>query len=99
MGKFLRSLSDGSLRCRYCGDNMCNCLEDGMTSVGFICIWKYNEWGTSILIQLAKQTLPNGKKIPSGYKIWIPTKSFSGIDDILKKVGIDNDFINKLRFD
>lgn len=99
MSKFLRSLTDGSLRCRYCGDKECNCMEDGVTTVRFIAIWRYGDKGTSILLQLAKQTLPNGKKIPSGYKIWIPLKNMHGIDELLKKVGLDNDFLNKLRFD
>ena len=99
MSKFLRSLTDGSLRCRYCGDKECNCMEDGITTVNFTAIWKYGEKGTSILVQLAKQKLPNGKKIPSGHKIWIPMNKVTGIDELLKKMGVDNDFLNRLRFD
>lgn len=99
MGKFLRSVSDGSLRCRYCGDSECNCMEDGITSINFITIWRYGDNGTSVLLQPARQTLPNGKKIPSGLKIWIPLGEVYGIDEYLKKAGINNDFLNKLRFD
>jgi hypothetical protein len=99
MGKFLRSLSDGSLRCKYCGDKNCDCMEDGTTSVNFTKLWQYNEWGTAVLIQLSRQILPNGKRIPSGYRIWIPSSRYTGIDVLLKKIGIDNDFLNRLRFD
>ena len=97
MGKFLRSLTDGSLRCRYCGDKECNCLEDGNTTLLLRYIWHRTEKAT--LIQFKKQTLPNGKKIPADYKIWIRNIDISGVDDVLKKITIDNDAINKLVFD
>ncbi len=74
-------------------------MEDGITTVSIIGVWKYDHVPYSCLVQLAKQTLPNGKKIPAGQKIWIPTKAITGIDEILKEMGIDNDFLNKLRFD
>jgi len=74
-------------------------MEDGITTINIISIWKYGDKGNSLLVQPAKQTLPNGKKIPSGYKIWIPTSKVHGIDELLKKIGVDNDFLNKLRFD
>ena len=99
MSKFLRSLADGSLRCRYCGDKECDCMEDGVTTVKIIAIWKYGDKGTSFLVQLAKQKLPNDKQIPSGYRIWIPQKAIHGLDELLKKIGLDNDFLNRLRFD
>jgi len=98
MSKFLRSLSDGSLRCRYCGDEECRCMEDGWTTVEFITIWRYGDKGTSILMQFKRQKLPNGKLIPSGYRIWIPKKQSKKLDLILKKVTLNNDFLNKLRF-
>jgi hypothetical protein len=97
MGKFLRSLTDGSLRCRYCGDTECLCMEDGKSRVEFTQIWHQNEH--SVLIQFRKQVLPNGKKIPSGYKIWIPLRDIHGIDLILKHARIENSRLNKLRFD
>jgi hypothetical protein len=74
-------------------------MEDGITTLNIISIWKYGEKGSSMLVQLARQTLPNRKKIPSGHKIWIPMKNVHHIDETLKKIGLDNDFINKLRFD
>jgi len=99
MSKFLRSLTDGSLRCKYCGDKECNCMEDGMTTIRIIGCWEFPDSPWSILVQPAKQTLPNGKKIPSGHKIWIPKDKCFGIDSLLKKMGVDNSFLNKLRFD
>ena len=99
MGKFLRNLTDGSLRCKYCGDKECNCMEDGWTEVDIIAVWRYGDKGTSTLIQLAKQTLPNGKKIPSGYRLWIAQKDQLNLDPLLKKMTLKNDFLNKLRFD
>jgi hypothetical protein len=99
MGKFLKSLTNGSLRCKYCGDTDCNCMEDGATAINIIAIYKYSAHPFAWLVHLAKQKLPNGKKIPSGTKIWIPTKNIHSVDDVLKKIGIDNDFLNKLRFD
>jgi hypothetical protein len=74
-------------------------MEDGITTVNFIAIWKYGDKGTSMCVQLAKQKLPNGKKIPSGHKLWIPLSVIHGCDDNLKKMGIDNSYLNKLRFD
>ena len=97
MGKFLRSLTDGSLRCRYCGDKDCDCLEDGETTLSFRVIWHRTDKAS--LIQFKKQTLSGGKSIPAGYKIWIRNTDISGIDDVLKKITIDNDAINKLVFD
>ena len=41
----------------------------------------------------------NGKKIPSGIKIWIPTRTIHKIDMLLKYIVIENDQINKMRFD
>ena len=96
MGKFLRSLTDGSLRCKYCGDNECLCMEDGHTDIGIVAIWHRTDKAT--LIQFRKQTLPNGKKIPAGYKVWIRNMDISGTDDVLKKITIENDAINKLVF-
>jgi len=97
MGKFLRSLTDGTLRCRYCGDGECNCMEDGQTELTIIAVWIEKEHAT--LVQFRKQVLPNGKKIPSGYKVWIKKKSIYGIDAVLKTILIDNDQINRLVFD
>lgn len=99
MGKYLRSLVDGSLRCKYCGDKECDCMEDGITTIRIISVWKYSDAPWAILVQPAKQTLPNGKKIPSGHKIWIPTDKYYGIDTLLKKMSVDNSFLNRLRFD
>lgn len=99
MGKFLKSLTDGSLRCKYCGDKECNCMEDGITTIKIIGVWKYDTCPNSVLVQPAKQILPNGKKIPSGLKLWIPKNKIVGIDELLKKMGVDNDFLNRLRFD
>lgn len=99
MSKFLRSLADGSLRCRYCGDRECDCMEDGITTVKIIAIWNHKDHPYASWVQLAKQKLPNGKQIPSGKRIWIPVKHIHGIDELLKKMGVDNDFLNKLRFD
>ncbi len=97
MGKFLRSLTDGSLRCRYCGEKECNCMEDGRTK---ICIISVNrETDKAWLIHLRMQTLPNGKRIPSGSEVWFPKKSVYGIDAVLKTVLVENSFINKLVFD
>lgn len=97
MGKFLRSLTDGSLRCKYCGDKECNCLEDGKTKVGIIKVCAESEWAW--LVRFRKQVLINGKKIPSGSEVWIPKKYTYGIDYILKTIIIDNIQINKLVFD
>jgi hypothetical protein len=72
-------------------------MEDGLTQVEIVAIWKQTEW--SRLVQLRRQVLPNGKKIPSGYKVWIPNNRTHGVDDVLKTMIIENDFINKLRFD
>ena len=96
MGKFLRSLTDGSLRCKYCGDRKCLCMEDGQTELGIIAVYK--DTGKATLIQFRRQTLPNGKEIPSGYKIWIPNTRIYGIDYILKMAVIDNDSVNKMVF-
>jgi hypothetical protein len=74
-------------------------MEDGITTVKIVGVWMYDTAPGSYLVQFAKQKLPNGKQIPSGYKLWIPTDSVSGIDELLKKMGVDNDFLNKLRFD
>jgi hypothetical protein len=74
-------------------------MEDGITTIEFTSIFKYGDKGTSIFLQPKRQKLPNGKVIPSGHKIWIPFSAIHGIDDLLKKIGIDNDFLNKLRFD
>jgi hypothetical protein len=73
-------------------------MEDGITSVGFVAIWHENEH--SFLVQLRKQTLPNGKKIPSGMKVWIRKQDALGrYDEILKTMGVNNDAINKWKFD
>jgi len=53
----------------------------------------------AINIQLKQQTLVNGKKIPSGHRIWLPKKEVGGIDELLKKITVTNDMINRLRFD
>jgi hypothetical protein len=97
MSKFLKSLSDGSLRCRYCGDKECNCLEDGKTTLEYKEIWFENEW--SVLIQFKQQRLVSGKKIPSGYKVFICKRDIIKRDTLLKKITITNDQINRLRFD
>jgi len=97
MGKFLRSLTDGSLRCKYCGDNDCSCLEDGYTVLSFITIWHTTD--LAINIQLKQQILVNGKKIPSGHRVWIRKKDVGGIDELLKKITVTNDMVNRLRFD
>ena len=102
MGKFLRSLTDGSLRCKYCGDSECLCMEDGLTKVGIVGVYNYYNKETkytSTFVQFRKQVLPNGKKIPSGAKIYIPSKECGDIDEVLKTITLTNDFINKLRFD
>jgi hypothetical protein len=72
-------------------------MEEGDTQLGFVAIWQETAW--SRLVQLKKQVLPNGKKIPSGHKIWIPTKVTAGVDEILKYITVTNDFVNRLRFD
>lgn len=97
MSKFIRSLTDGSLRCRYCGDKECNCLEDGKTTLLFKEICFETEW--AICVYLKKQNLINGKKIPSGYKVWFSKKDIINRDMLLKKIIITNDRINQLRFD
>jgi len=74
-------------------------MEDGITTINIIAVWRYGSNGTSILVQPARQTLPNGKRIPSGQRIWIPTKHMHGLDPLLKKIGVDNEFLNKLKFD
>jgi hypothetical protein len=104
MGKFLRSLTDGSLRCKYCGDEQCICMEDGITILKMISIWEYpNKYrlngDPSIFVQLAKQKLPNGKQIPSGQKVFIPKGAMINKDDLLKTITLTNDFLNRLRFD
>jgi hypothetical protein len=50
MSKFLRSLTDGSLRCKYCGDKECNCMEDGMTTIRIIGCWEFPDSPWSILV-------------------------------------------------
>ena len=97
MGKFLRNLTDGTLRCRYCGDSECNCMEDGKTKLEFVTIWK--DTGKARLVQLRKQVLANGKRIPSGINLWIPNVLTYKIDLILKTIVVDNKQINKMVFD
>ena len=95
MSKFLKSLTDGSLRCRYCGDRKCNCMENGSTHIGIIFTKEYDyAWWT----KLRKQVLPNGKKIPSGYILSVPKKRVLGVDAVLKTMLIDNDYLNRLVF-
>jgi hypothetical protein len=74
-------------------------MEDGVTVINIISLWRYSSSGHSMLIQPAKQKLPNGKKIPAGMKIWVPLKHVHNLDELLKRVSIDNSFLNKLRFD
>jgi hypothetical protein len=74
-------------------------MEDGWTTVRIIAVWKYGEKSDSWLVQLAKQTLPNGKKIPSGQRVWVPVEDRHGLNPLLKKIGLSNDFLNRLRFD
>ena len=72
-------------------------MEDGKTRIEIISVDAETEW--SILIHLRKQKLPNGKKIPSGATIFFPRKKVWKIDTLLKYMVVDNDFLNKLRFD
>lgn len=97
MGKFLRSLTDGTLRCRYCGDRDCCCLEDGNSVIDIIKVCCSTE--KAMLVQLRKGTLPNGRKIPAKAEVWIPIKSISKTDLLLKKMVVENDFINRMIFD
>jgi len=98
MGQFLRNLTDGSLRCRYCGDNTCTCMEEGYTNLGFCKIWAETEW--SYWIQFKKQKLPCGKKIPAGIRIWVNKRdAVGGYNAILKTIGVNNLAINKWVFD
>ena len=97
MSKFLKSLTDGSLRCKYCGDRECSCMEDGRTKLEIVAVWHQTEKAT--LVQLRRQKLINGKKIPSGVKVWIPNVFLYGIDSVLKTIVVDNIHINKMVFD
>lgn len=97
MGKFLKSLTDGTLRCRYCGDSVCNCMEDGQTKVEIVSVDKETE--KARLVHFRRQTLSNGKKIPTGVTTWIPNKAIYEVDAVLKFIVMDNDFINKMAFD
>lgn len=96
MGQFLRNITDGSLRCRYCGDKKCTCMEEGITELNYIRIWEYPH---SVWVEFKKQTLAGGKKIPSRAKINIRRKDIIGNDIILKKIFIQNSTINLWVFD
>ncbi len=96
MSKFLRNMTDGSLRCKYCGDRVCDCMEDGITTVRVISVLNNTK---SLFVKLAKQTLPNGKEIPSRAEIYFPKYAISKYDKLSKTMDVDNDFLNRLRFD
>jgi len=95
MEQFLRNITDGSLRCRFCGDKVCNCMEEGFTDVEIISIW-IKEKG--YYVQLRKQTLPNGKKIPAKSFVWLWSQDVSKLDDVLKKIRVNNFVINTWSF-
>jgi hypothetical protein len=71
-------------------------MEEGFTSVEFIALWK-KEKGS--YVQLKKQKLACGKKIPSGARIWIWSTDIGRIDDVLKKIRVNNFAINTWVFD
>lgn len=102
MGKYLKSLTDGSLRCKYCGAPSCDCMEDGRTILGLVAVWHYpnkSNNGINTFVQLRKQTLPNGRRVPSGIRLYIPATAMPVIDEVLKTIALNNDFLNKLRFE
>ena len=97
MGKYLKSLTDGKMYCRYCGMENCICLGDeGKTRLTIIAVWA--ETDKAKLVQFKMQKLKNGRKIPSGQRIWIPNRNIHTIDSVLKTIVIDNLFINKVVF-
>ena len=96
MGQFLRNITDGSLRCRFCGDNECTCMEDGITELNYIRMWEYPN---SVWVEFKKQKLVGGKRIPSRTRINIKQKDITSHDKTLKKIFVQNLIINSWVFD
>lgn len=96
MGKYLVNIETGERFCRLCKRYDCICLPDGYTAVEYKRM-VYNT-GKATKYSLKRQSLPNGRKIPTNTDLWIPNTLLGGDDDVFKTVLIDNGFLNKACF-